>query len=337
MCDGTRKLNNAEITAPAVWIISDGKIGDDVQCRAVAAGLSSAFEQRTVAPRAPWVWLAPWGPIDPRDAPSNPSSPIAPPFPDVVVASGRRAIPYARAVKRASGGRSLVVFLKNPRAAFSDADVIWAPAHDRLEGANVFSTLTSPHGLGPRLEEARRKPGPEIAALKKPVLGVVLGGAGGGASYDQSVAADLAQKIKSAAASFASVAVTPSRRTPDYLLSAVGDVLTGRDAFVWGGAGNNPYVDILASADTLVVTADSHNMMSEALAMGAGVYAYRPPKLAPKLAWFLNELESQGAVRSFTGEAETFSTEPVNATDDIVAEVRRRLPTIGYKKNAHRR
>ena len=328
MCDGTRELNNAENIALAVWIISDGKIGDDVQCRAVAERLSPTFEQRIVAPRAPWVWAAPWGPIDPRDAPANPSSPIAPPFPDVVVASGRRAIPYARAVKRASGGRSLVVFLKNPRVAFSDADVIWAPAHDRLEGANVFSTLTSPHGLGPRLEETRRAPAPEIAALTNPMLGVVLGGTGGGARYDRSVAADLAQKVKSAAASFASVAVTPSRRTPDYLLDAMREALTGCEAFVWDGAGNNPYIDILANADALVVTADSHNMMSEALATGAGVYAYRPPRLAPKLAWFLNELESKGAVRPFNGDAETFSTESINATDDIVNDIRRRLTLI---------
>jgi len=321
-------MNNAENTAPAVWIISDGKIGDDVQCRAVAERLSSTFKQRIVAPRAPWVWAAPWGPIDPRDAPANPSSPIGPPFPDVVIASGRRAIPYARAVKRASGGRTLVVFLKNPRAAFSDADVIWAPAHDRLEGANVFSTLTSPHGLGPRLEEAKGAPAPEIAALGKPMLGVVLGGTGGGARYDRSVAVDLAVKVKSAAAFFASVAVTPSRRTPDYLLSAVREALTGCNAFVWDGAGDNPYIDILARADALVVTADSHNMMSEALATGAGVYAYRPPQLAPKLSWFLNELESKGTVRPFTGEAQAFSTEPVNATDEIVNDIRRRLALV---------
>lgn len=310
---------------PVVWIISDGKIGDDVQCRAVAAGLSPAFEQRIVSPRAPWVWVAPWGPIDPRDAPSNPSSPIAPPFPDVIVASGRRAIPYARTVKRASGGRTLLVFLKNPRAAFTDADVIWAPAHDRLEGANIFATLTSPHELGPRLDEARQARASEIASLAEPMLGVVLGGTGGGAQYDRSVAADLAEKIKSAAASFASVAVTPSRRTPDYLLSAVRDALAGCDAFVWDGDGDNPYVDILAKAGALVVTADSHNMMSEALATGTGVYAYHPPKLAPKLAWFLNELENKGAVRPFEGEAEIFSIAPINATDEIVSEIRRRL------------
>ncbi|MEO1240992.1 MAG: mitochondrial fission ELM1 family protein [Pseudomonadota bacterium] len=320
---------NTEVQAigvdPTVWIISDGKIGDIVQCRAVAGGLSSRFEERRVAPRAPWVWAAPWGPIDPRDAVGNPQSPIAPPFPDVAVVSGRRAIPYARDVKRASGGKALLVFLKNPRTAFSEADVIWAPAHDRLDGENIFSTLTSPHGLGPLLDVARRDPAPEIAALSKPMLGVVLGGVGGGARYDQKVAADLAAKIKTAASSFASVAVTPSRRTPGFLLSAVRDALSDSKAFVWSGVGENPYKDILANASALIVTADSHNMMSEALATGAGVYAYRPPQLASKLAWFLSELEKKGAVRPFEGGADIFANAPINATDEIVEEIRQRL------------
>ena len=308
-----------------VWVLSDGKIGDDVQCRAVAAALAPAFEQRRIAPRAPWVWTAPWGMIDPRDSPRNPQSPIAPPFPHVIVASGRRAVPYARAVKKASGGKTLIVFLKNPRSQSGDIDVIWAPAHDRLSGANIFSTLTSPHELGEKLEHARTAPAPEIVALEKPMLGVVLGGTGGGARYDQHVASDLAAKIKTAARSFASVAVTPSRRTPDFLVQAIRAALKDKAAFIWDGERDNPYIDILANADALIVTADSHNMMSEALATGTGVYAYRPPQLAKKLDWFFAELEKAGVVRAFDGAVDIFSSQPMNATAEIVAEVKRRL------------
>lgn len=306
-------------------MITDGKIGDDVQCRAVASGLSPHFQEKRVAPRAPWVWMAPWGMIDPRDDPSKPESPIAHPYPDIAVVSGRRAIPYARAVKRNSGGKTLLVFLKNPRAAFREADVIWAPAHDKIHGSNIFSTLTSPHGIGPLLDAAKATPMPAIASLPKPMLGVVLGGVGGGAKYDARVAADLAEKIKAAGLSFASIAVTPSRRTPDFLLSAVGDAVKDKTAFVWDRQGNNPYIDILANADALVVTADSHNMMSEALATGVGVYAFAPPQLAPKLSWFLDRLEQNGDVHRLKNDAEIISQGAINATDEIVREVKRRL------------
>ena len=49
--------------APRLWVLTDGKIGDDVQCLAVARALSPAFEKRVIAPRALFAALAPWGPI----------------------------------------------------------------------------------------------------------------------------------------------------------------------------------------------------------------------------------------------------------------------------------
>lgn len=308
-----------------IWILTDGKIGDCVQCAGVAALLGADVEDKTVTLRPPFEWLAPFGPIDPRQSPGAANSPIAPPFPDIAIASGRRAIAYARVIKRESGGATFVVLLKDPRIRARFADLIWAPQHDRRAGDNVFSTLTSPHGLGPSLDAARNAPAPEIAALAKPVLGVVLGGVGGSARYDAHVAADLAAKVAMAASSFASVAVTPSRRTPDYLLGAVRDALSDCEAFVWSGAGKNPYRDILAAADALIVTGDSHNMVSEALATGRGVYAYRPPQLAPKLAWFLDEMEKAGAVRAFKGSAGIFENAPIDTTQAIADEVRRRL------------
>ena len=117
----------------------------------------------------PFVWLMPRGPIDPRDGPERPNSPIRPPFPDIVIASGRRAVPYLRAVKKASNGLSFTVFLKDPRTGTGAADLIWVAEHDRLRGANVLVTTTSPHRLAPeRLAQARANPPAAIAALPSP-------------------------------------------------------------------------------------------------------------------------------------------------------------------------
>lgn len=312
-----------------VWVVTDGKIGDDVQCVAIAKGLAPSFEKKTVAPRPPWEWLAPWGPIDPRDAPDRAGSLIAPPYPDVVVASGRRAIPYARAIKRASG--AFTVFLKDPRVAPQTADMVWAPAHDRLSGDTVFSTLTSPHGLAEEIAKRRDNPAPPVAQLPKPMLGVILGGPSGGARFDASVAADLAAKINTARKDYASLAVAPSRRTPAAFLDTLAKALSGENVFIWRGEGANPYVDILANAAALIVTADSHNMMSEAVATGTGVYAFRPPGLAKKLAWFVDRLEAEDVVRPLAGAAPAFGPAPIDATEEIVAEIRRRMAPLGER------
>ncbi len=314
-----------EKPALTVWVLTDGKIGDDVQCLAVAAALTNSVDKRVIAPRMPWSWLAPWGPIDPRDSRKSPESPIAGTPPDVMIASGRRAIPYARAVKAVSAGQTLVVILKDPRAGYKMADFIWAPAHDRLRGDNVFSTLTSPHALAGKLDLAARNPAKAIAGLPHPLLGVVLGGPSGGARYGTAEAVALAANLQSAAKNFAALAVTPSRRTPDAFLQSLRSGLPQENLFFWEGNGENPYLDILSSADTLIVAADSHNMMSEAMATGTGVYAYRPPGLAAKMEWFVKELEKSGVVRGFGKKIEPFDFAPFDATQDIVAEIKKRL------------
>ena len=114
-------------TGPITWALTDGKAGDELQALSVAEALGLAPEVRRVRPKPPFTWAMPWGPIDPRERPGAPGSPIAPPFPDLLIGSGRRAVAYLRHVKRASGGRTYTVFLKDPRTGPKTADFIWSP------------------------------------------------------------------------------------------------------------------------------------------------------------------------------------------------------------------
>lgn len=311
---------------PIVWVLTDGKIGDDVQCLAIAALLSASFDKRITRPRAPWSWVSQYGVIDPRDRPHLPGSSIHGSPPDIAIASGRRAVAYAQALKKASGGKTKIVFLKDPRAGRGVADVIWAPAHDQLQAQNAFSTLTSPHALSSKIAERRAllSAGSDgfAGSELRPMLGVILGG---GAGYTTDEAERFTATLAKAGENYQSVVITPSRRTPPEFLSVLQERLKDKKYNLWDGEGDNPYIDILAQADALIVGADSHNMMSEALATGAGVYAWRPQGLAKKLAWFVDELERKGAVRKFDGAAPAFSHEPIDATPEIAAEIKRRL------------
>ncbi len=119
----------------------------------------------------------PLGPIDPQERPQAKDSPIAPPFPDILVASGRRAVAYLRHVRQASGGKTFTVFLKDPRTGAKTADLIWVPEHDQLRGSNVIVTLTPPHRISQaRLAAAREAPDPRLAGLKHPRVAVLAGG-----------------------------------------------------------------------------------------------------------------------------------------------------------------
>ena len=104
-----------QIPEPTVWVLTDGKAGDEGQCLGVAERLGVVPEIRRVKPRRPWAWLMPRGPIDPGEGPDRPGSPLRPPFPDIAIASGRRAVAYLRALRKASNGTTYTAFLKDPR------------------------------------------------------------------------------------------------------------------------------------------------------------------------------------------------------------------------------
>lgn len=314
-------------TISSCWILTDGKAGDLVQCRGIAQALEVEAEIRTVAPRPPWVWLMPFGPIDPRDAPSRPGSPIAPPFPDLVIASGRRTVAYLRAVRKASAGRTFTVFLKDPRIGRGSADFLWVQTHDRLRGENVMATLTAPHDISAaRLAAARTAPPDFVTALPRPRIAVLLGGDSAHYRFDAEANARLARALAKARAGHpsASFLVTPSRRTPPATLDAARTAIGTNDTFIWDGSGENPYLAMLANADHVIVTADSANMVSEALSAGVPVHIFVPTGGTPKFRRFLAALKEAGMVREFDGELAGFPAHPVDATPGIAAEIARR-------------
>ncbi len=304
------------------WVLSDGKAGDEAPCLGIVEALGLAHERRHVAPRAPYSWLMPRGPVDPREAPGQQGSPLRPPWPDLVVASGRRAVAYLRALKRSSGGRCFTVFLKDPRTGLDAADLIWAPTYDRIRGANVLTTLTSPHRLSAaRLAEARAAPDPRLAALSSPHAAVLVGGDSRHIRFRDADITRLVDAITELAASGVSVMITTSRRTPEALRARLAALVAKTGGFLWDGTGPNPYAAMLGIADAVVVTADSINMVSEALATSAPVLVFGLPSSAARHRTFLAELEGLGQVRPFRGQLEAWPREPLDTTPIIARAV----------------
>jgi uncharacterized protein len=310
----------------AAWVLTDGKAGDEGQCLAVAEAMGLSPSVRRVAPRPPWSWAMPWGPIDPADAPGHVGSPIRPPYPDLVIASGRRAVPYLRHVKRASYGRTFTVMLKDPRTGADAADLIWVAEHDRLRADNVIVTLTSPHRLSAaRLAAARQSPPPALARLAAPRAAVLVGG---DSRHHRFTAADmtrLVQQLTALARSGVALMATTSRRTPPALHAALHDLVEGCGGYLWDGKGDNPggnpYIALLALADTVVVTADSTNMVGEATATGKPVLVFEPSGGHRKIAALIEDLKAKGIVRAFNGRLEGNAYQPLDATPVIAAAV----------------
>lgn len=308
----------------SAWIITDGKAGDLVQCQGVAEALGLAAEERVVHPRAPWVWAMPWGPVDPAEAPGRVGGPLAAPFPDLAIASGRRAVPSLRALKAASGGRTFTVFLKDPRTGTGAADFIWVPAHDRLRGDNVLATLTSPHRVSPgRLAEARERATVILPPLPSPRVALLVGGDSRHYAFTPADRERFLAQLGTLAAERVGLMATASRRTPADLAAAVTHTVEASGGWVWDGAGENPYLAMLATADAFVVTADSVNMLGEACATGKPVLVFEPSERregsARKVKAFVEALIHHGAVRLYQGHLESYAYVRIDSTP-VIAE-----------------
>ena len=226
---------------PIAWALSDGKAGHEAQTLGIAEALGLSPLLRRIEPRSFFAALAPFGPIDPRDASSRPESPIAPPYPDILIAAGRRTVPYLRRVRRASKGATLTVFVNDPRTGASTADVIVAPHHDALEGENVIRPLTPANRItAALLATARANPDLRIAALPGPRVAFLIGGNSRHFRFTDQDAARLAEIARTLVAEGASVMATMSRRTPPPVAGAMRAALEGSPSFLWDGTADKP-------------------------------------------------------------------------------------------------
>lgn len=300
------------------WVLTNQMTGFQTQTLGIAAAMGVSAEAKTVAPPPPWCWLAPWGP-------PAPDRNIVPPWPDLLIASGRQTIPYARMIRRRSKGNTFVAVLQDPRIAPSHFDFVWAPLHDRLEGSNVLATLLSPHRIKPELLEVEAKRfAPQIAHLPRPRVAVLLGGTNSVYRLDEEAAAEIGRMLAALInQSGAGLMITPSRRTGAAQSKIIREATAGKSAVMWDETGENPYFGYLGNADAVIVTCDSVNMISEAAATGKPVHVIEMRGGSARSRRFLGGVYAQGAARPFTGRLESWPTQPLNATWEIADAIAR--------------
>jgi mitochondrial fission protein ELM1 len=300
------------------WIVTDGGAGFEAQALGIAEALGVVPEIKRVKQAAPWRWLAPWGPaIDTGN--------IQPPWPDLLIAAGRQSIPFARMIRRRAKGQTFVAVLQDPRVAPSWFDFVWVPTHDTLRGPNVLATIVSPHRITPqRLANEARRIAPDIAHLPHPRVAVLLGGTNAVFRFDEATAARVADELVVAAKeSGAGLMVTPSRRTGARQAEIVRERIKAVPSVMWNGEGENPYFGYLGSADAIVVTCDSVNMVGEAAGTGKPVHVIELEGGSPKWERFLGALYASGAARPFKRQFESWRYTPLNATQEIAAAISR--------------
>jgi len=312
------------------WILTSGEAGHRTQARGLALAVAGEARELTVDLRSPWRYLpgdrTPFALAGLTKTSDRPE----PPWPDLLVSSGRRAAAVAIAIRRASQGRTVTVHVPDPHTDPAAFDLVVCLNHDPASGPNVLSLATAVHDLTPaKLAEAAELWRDRLRAPGRPLIGVALGGAAHRRSLTLAQMGELFAGLDALRKSLnARLAITPSRRTSAEVRALLSTWFADDpETFVWDMQGDNPYRGILALSDRLVITNDSVSMISESLATSASVEVFGTPG-SPRHVQFIDRLVARGLIRPFTADPVAAPSDgPINATDVAADAVRALLKT----------
>lgn len=319
------------MTAPdtlACWAISDGSAGNERQAEALASALGGDVRIVRIAIRQPWDALAPRFLPGARAAIRGADGrALAPPWPDIAIGCGRRAALATRLLRRWSGGGTFTVQILDPRIDPAAFDVVVAPQHDGIAGANVIRSIGALNPVDARWLADGRTRFAMLGAQPAPRTTVLIGASNRAQRLDAAYFETLVERLRAwhsddGGGYFVSV----SRRTPRDVAARLRGAFSAFPGVFWAGPedGENPYAGMLAWADRIVVTPDSVNMISEACATGKPVYTFAPRPLSGKLAAFHRELRGSGHLRSLDDSAYKPQPPPLVETHEIAEVVRAR-------------
>ena len=309
----------------ATWLLTDGHAGNLRQAEALARalGVEDAYAP-ALQPRAPWRWLAP------RCLPGTGHG-LGPAFhaalaspPALAIGCGRQGALASRLLRQ-RGSRAVQIL--DPRIDPRHWDLVIAPQHDGLRGANVITMLGSLNPVDDAWLADAAARFPALMALPHPRVVLLVGAptrhAPWSAAALQTHLEALRQRVHSEGGS---LLATVSRRTPSTVIDLLRAQLRDVPGLLWDGHGDNPYPGLLACADTLVCTPDSVNMLSEACATHAPVQVLEADCADGKIAAFLDALHERGRINdNHATSPRPLPILPLRETTRVAGEVRRRL------------
>lgn len=312
---------------PRTWVVTDGKPGMENQCLGLADALGGPTLIKRVTLRTPWRLATPYLPGVLWLGRSDQSDPLNPPWPDLLISSGRQSAGIALAIRRRSRGRTFCVHIQNPGVPFGLFDLVAMPRHDGKDGPNVVVTTGALHRVtAERLAREAARFEAAAAGLPRPLAAVLIGGSNDVYRLTPTLTGELADRLATLARDRgAGLLVTPSRRTGTDNEAILRARLKDLPAVVWDGTGENPYYGFLGLADVVLCTSDSVSMVSEAASTGKPVYIIELAGGSAKFSRFHDHLYEERITRPFAGDLAGWQYRPLADTALVAEAVLRRM------------
>jgi mitochondrial fission protein ELM1 len=290
---GTRTRRQCEggrpVESPRVWVLKDGSPAHDSQSLGLARALGWRFETRALQSSGSsrlGLPAALRGGSPAGSAESRTGS-LAPPWPDVVIASGRRASDVARWIGERSHGQTRVVQLdrRAGRSAELFDIVISNEAGDRPPDPRRIETTAPLMAVDPETLEELVAEGEAVwQGAPRPRVVLLVGGTTARYELRPELARRMATEVRdlAVAAGGAVLALGSSHTSADVLAAlrvGLGDCGRVEPAATGGeeAARDETTLAALAVADVVVVTGESQSRLALAAATGKRVYIYPLP------------------------------------------------------------
>ncbi len=311
------------MSAPTVWVLTDGSNGNERQALALAHALSSAEPHIwRLQARAPWRWLAPRRLPGSEHAFGEEFQRALHAPPQLAIGCGRQAALATRLLREA-GAQSVQIL--DPHIDARHWNAVIVPEHDALRGANVVTALGSLHDVDADWLAQARARFPQFGALTSPRTLLLLGGPIANVPLDAPWWNRTAEILRARhQRDGGSLSICASRRTPAWLVAAARNELPDLPGKRWFDAndGENPYAGLLCWAERIVVSPDSVNMLSEAVATSASVCVASPEIARGRHAQFLRVLIERGHAMPLLLENIEAGTTPLVELPRVVAAMR---------------
>jgi hypothetical protein len=266
-----------------LWVLLGARAGDNAQAVLLAERVGGAFETKQLGFNA-LHHLPFWGlGASLASLTEGARAAIAPPWPDMAIAAGRRSVPAARHIRKASHGKTKLVHIGRPRAPLDLFDlVVTTPQYGLPAAPNVVELPLPLVAARPEPEETMDFWREAWRDLPRPWTALAVGAGKYPLRMDRPAIADLGRKLAALPGGLIAMA---SPRTEEWVLPMLADTLAIPARFYPWGQGQNPYRTALALADRIVVTSDSLSMLAEAVASGKPVSVFKLPLSPLHVSW----------------------------------------------------
>jgi uncharacterized protein len=263
-------VTGEEHSRPVIWVLQGLRTGDNTQAMDLALALNGHVIRKPLQFN-PMHAVPNWM-VGQRifHVTAQSRALLCAPWPDLVVATGRRTAPVSLWIKEQSGGRTKIVQLGRPRLPLSRFDLVLTTPQYGLAAERNVEMLSLPFVRPKIVAQAERIHFSEAwKHLPRPHILAVIGG---GKFPLRMTSRDLAEYGKLlgnfARSQNGSVILLDSPRSPPEAVSIVAQELSVPHWVPERGADSKPYQPALALCDLMVVTSDSVMMMSEMLLTG---------------------------------------------------------------------